>query len=304
MTGTSLIATMASKYQMDPVQFARTVRATVMPSKHSEEQFAAFMMVAHQYGLNPITREIYAFPARNGGITPVVSIDGWINLVNSHPQLDGFEFDYGPDNKDGNPISCTCMMWRKDRGHPTIVTEFLSEVYRNTDPWNQHTRRMLRHKAFKECARLAFGFAIADEDEVRDVGRSVNRIEAEIAPTSTIEALDSFADGEVDTSGEAGVVASPDGAADAAGAQQTATASAPETNDPRPEIVERLFRLAAEPVDAQAGLESLDIAATMLRDMYPDHRDFLKLAVGTVAKVIRSELAADGARKYLEGIIR
>ena len=144
MTGTSLIATMAHKANMDPAQFAKTIRATVMPTEHTEEQFAAFMMTAHQYGLNPITREIYAYPGRgkSGGITPVVSIDGWLHLVNSHKACNGFEFT---ENRlpDGKLTSVTCTIWRKDRDHPVVVTEHLAECYRNTDPWNQMPTRML-----------------------------------------------------------------------------------------------------------------------------------------------------------------
>lgn len=160
----SLIATMAGKYQMDPGQFAKTVRATVMPAQHTEEQFAALMLVANEYDLNPVVKEIYAFPAKGGGIVPIVSIDGWLNLVNSHPACDGFEIEFN-DDENGQPISCTCRMYRKDRGRPVVVTEYLSECIRNTEPWKMK-HRMLRHKAVIQAARYAFGFSgIYDEDE-------------------------------------------------------------------------------------------------------------------------------------------
>lgn len=161
---TSLIATMAAKYQMDPDQFAKTVRSTVMPAQHTNEQFAALMLVANEYDLNPVVKEIYAFPAKGGGIVPIVSIDGWVNLVNSHPACDGFEFDF-EHAEDGTLISCTCRMYRKDRGRPTTVTEYLVECIRSTDPWKMR-HRMLRHKAMIQAARYAFGFSgIYDEDE-------------------------------------------------------------------------------------------------------------------------------------------
>lgn len=159
----SLIATMAQKFNMDPKAFEQTVRATVMPSQHTNEQFAALMMVAKEYDLNPLTKEIYAFPAKGGGIVPVVSIDGWVNLVNSHPACDGFEFDF--EHVEGKLISCTCRMYRKDRSRPVTVTEYLAECKRNTDPWKME-HRMLRHKAMIQAARYAFGFSgIYDEDE-------------------------------------------------------------------------------------------------------------------------------------------
>lgn len=159
----SLIAAMAQKFNMDPRAFEATVRSTVMPSQHTNEQFAALMMVAKEYELNPLTKEIYAFPAKGGGIVPVVSIDGWVNLVNSHPACDGFEFDF--EHIDGKLISCTCRMYRKDRNRPVTVTEYLAECKRNTDPWKME-HRMLRHKAMIQASRYAFGFSgIYDEDE-------------------------------------------------------------------------------------------------------------------------------------------
>jgi phage recombination protein Bet len=161
--GRSVLIDMATRFGMEPQAFEATVRATCI-QKASREEFAAFLLVAKEYGLNPLTKEIYAFPAKGGGIVPVVSIDGWINLVNSHKACDGFEFDM-EHAENGELISCTCRMFRKDRGRPVTVTEYLSECKRGTDPWKmQH--RMLRHKAMIQAARYAFGFSgIYDEDE-------------------------------------------------------------------------------------------------------------------------------------------
>ncbi|MGJ5653837.1 recombinase RecT, partial [Morganella morganii] len=60
--------------------------------------------------------------------------------------------------------------YRKDRNHPTSVTEYMSECNRGTQPWKSHPKRMLRHKAMIQCARLAFGFAgIYDQDEAERI---------------------------------------------------------------------------------------------------------------------------------------
>lgn len=161
----SLIVAMASQYQMDPAQFAKTVRATCMPGTASDEEFAAFLMVAKQYDLNPVTREIYAFPKKGGGIQPIVGIDGWMNLINSHPACDGMEFKDDFDAK-GALVSITAMIHRKDRKHATMVTEYMAECRRPTEPWTKWPARMLRHKAAIQCARYAFGFAgIIDPEE-------------------------------------------------------------------------------------------------------------------------------------------
>jgi len=161
----SLIASMASQYNMDPKAFAATVKSTCMPANASNEEFAAFLMVAKDYGLNPITREIYAFPKKGGGVQPIVGVDGWFNLINSHPQCDGIDFKDEFDGK-GNLTAVTCSIYRKDRNRPTMVTEYMDECKRPTEPWQKWPKRMLRHKAAIQCARYAFGFAgIIDPDE-------------------------------------------------------------------------------------------------------------------------------------------
>jgi phage recombination protein Bet len=169
-----MLAKMASRYEMDAGELEHTIAATIMPPNATQAEFLALLMVASVYNLNPITKEIYAFPKKGGGIVPVVSIDGWISLVNSHPKFKGMEFEPGFSAK-GDLISYTCRLWRTDREMATVVTEYLDECYRGTDPWKMK-HRMLRHKALIQCARYAFGFSgIYDEDEghaiaeVRDV---------------------------------------------------------------------------------------------------------------------------------------
>jgi hypothetical protein len=169
----SVLKTMSERFGMEPDAFEATVRATCMrPSRNeapaTREEFAAFLLVAKEYGLNPLTKEIYAFPAKGGGIVPVVSIDGWVHLINSHPACDGFEFEDEHDDK-GNLISCTCIMYRKDRSRPVRITEYLIECIRATDPWKMK-HRMLRHKTLIQAARYAFGFAgVYDEDEAAKI---------------------------------------------------------------------------------------------------------------------------------------
>jgi len=158
---------MAAKFNADPAKLLDTLKATVFSAARNNEELQALVIVSNQYGLNPLTKEIYAFPAKGGGIVPVVSIDGWANLANSHPAMDGVDFEWCHD--EGKLISCTAIIYRKDRTHPVKVTEYLSECKRATDPWKME-HRMLRHKAFCQCVRIAFGFSgIYDEDEAERI---------------------------------------------------------------------------------------------------------------------------------------
>ncbi len=158
----SALAVMAGKYNVEPAKLLETLKNTVFRGA-SNDELLALVVVSNEYGLNPLTKEIYAFPAKGGGIVPVVSIDGWLRMMNDHPQFDGIDYEFEHD--DGKLISCTSIIYRKDRAHPTRVTEYLAECRRNTEPWKME-RRMLRHKATIQGARVAFGFSgITDEDE-------------------------------------------------------------------------------------------------------------------------------------------
>jgi phage recombination protein Bet len=158
---------MASKYSVEPEKLLSTLKSTVFKGATNEE-LLALVVVSNQYNLSPLLKEIYAFPAKGGGIVPVVSVDGWIRMANDHPQTDGIEFESAHDSE-GRLVSVTCKIYRKDRQHPTTVTEYLAECKRNTDPWKME-HRMLRHKALIQCCRVAFGFSgIVDEDEAKDI---------------------------------------------------------------------------------------------------------------------------------------
>jgi phage recombination protein Bet len=168
---TTLTSKLAAKLDMgtDGSSLIETLKATAFKGQVNDAQMTALLVIANQYGLNPWTKEIYAFPDK-GAIVPVVGVDGWARIINSHPQFDGMEFEQ-------NDEQCTCIMYRKDRTRPVKVTEYMVECRRaNVGPWQSHPRRMLRHKAMIQCARLAFGFGgIYDHDEAeriteRDMG--------------------------------------------------------------------------------------------------------------------------------------
>lgn len=153
----------------NPTELVGVLKATAFKGQVSDAQLIALLVVASQYGLNPWTKEIYAFPDRNNGIVPVVGVDGWSRIINSHGQFDGMDFEQ--DNE-----SCTCIIYRKDRNRPIKVTEWMAECRRDgVGPWISHPRRMLRHKAMIQCARLAFGFVgIYEQDEAERI------VEAEV----------------------------------------------------------------------------------------------------------------------------
>lgn len=179
-----------------------TLKNTAFKTKDqiSDAQMMALLIVANQHNLNPWTKEIYAFPDK-GGIVPIVGVDGWSRIINSHTQFDGMDFEQDEEK-------CTCIIYRKDRSHPVKVTEWLSECYREpfkgnsngkpytvNGPWQSHPKRMLRHKAMIQCARLAFSFTgIYDEDEAKNIVNAeqaaIPKQDPAIDVTASIKALE------------------------------------------------------------------------------------------------------------------
>lgn len=201
----SLVAKFAAKYTIEQDKLLSILRATAFKVKDGEvsnEQMAALLVVADQYGLNPFTREIFAFPDKQNGIVPVVGVDGWSRIVNDHPESDGFEFREAEDMvtlPDAKPCPkwMEVVIYRKDRKHPIVVREYIDEVYRplgsysdgnkhKPGPWQTHTKRFLRHKVFIQGARIAYGFGgIYDEDEAqRIIEREINPVPEPAAPSS------------------------------------------------------------------------------------------------------------------------
>lgn len=162
----SALAALASRLDMEPRRTAEVLKATAFKACKNDDQFAALVIVSNTYGLNPLLKELYAFPGKGGEIVPIVSIDGWLRIINDHPQMDGMSDKWADDGS-----WCEITIHRKDRKHPTIHREYLEEVKRGSEPWKQHPRRMLKWKTIIQAGRITFGFGgIHDEEEGQAIG--------------------------------------------------------------------------------------------------------------------------------------
>lgn len=189
----SLVRKFASKYSIDPKVLLATLKATCFRQSDgdvSDEQMVALLVVADQYNLSPFTKEIYAFPDKNRGIVPVVSVDGWVRIINEHPDFNGYEVLL-PDAQlaaieNERPAAwewVTIKLHRKSVEFTPALTEYLDECYRApikkngsngpytiNGPWQSHPKRFLRHKALIQAARVVFGFSgIYDDDEAQRI---------------------------------------------------------------------------------------------------------------------------------------
>lgn len=131
----------------------------------SNAELAIVSGVCAKYDLNPMVKECAAFIS-GGKLQVVLMIDGWYRIVNRQPDFDGVEFDDHLDSN-GQLTAITCRMYIKGRSRPVTVTEYLSECRQpKSDVWNKYPSRMLRHKAYIQCARMTFGISeMVDPDE-------------------------------------------------------------------------------------------------------------------------------------------
>lgn len=207
----SIFARFGAKYGVDGSKVSTLLKATAFKTKDgvvTDEQMAALLIVSEQFGLNPFLKEIYAFPDKNNGIVPVIGVDGWNRIANEHPKFDGCEFRYAETivNMDDDAKPCPewveCVVYRKDRTRPVVVREYLEECYRAAftgrgqngsykvaGPWQSHTKRFMRHKAFVQGVRMAFGFCgVYDDDEAERIANA-RVIEGTSSMSASIDVL-------------------------------------------------------------------------------------------------------------------
>ena len=179
----SLVDRMAEKFSMSEDIFMESVRKMIsqvritgkdgMPDTYgnaTDAEIMVFLATADKYDLNPFTRQIYACASDFGGIIPVVQIDGWVALVNRQPRYAGVEFEDHVDKQGAiSAISARMNVLQPEapQGYRTVQTkEYMIECFRPTFSWETYPCRMLRHKAYIQCARIAFGFdGLVDDDE-------------------------------------------------------------------------------------------------------------------------------------------
>lgn len=113
---------------------------------------------ANQYSLDPLKEEIFLTQYQEEW-QAIISIDGWIKILHQHPAFTGISFTQSPESQNLSETWIECTIHRSDEVMPTTIREYLSEVQNESEIWKKMPRRMLRHRALQQCARLALGIA-------------------------------------------------------------------------------------------------------------------------------------------------
>ena len=172
-----LIARLAGRFGVEPNRLLKCLTTQVFKQadgrQPSNEELMVLLLVCENFGLNPFNREIYAFRGKGGDIVPVVSLDGWAKIVRSQKDFNGVSFRFSGTTvkvvgcNQELPEFVECAMRLKGVDDPIVIQEFMVECFNDKSPvWRKWPRRMLRTRAFIQCARLAFSLTgLYDEGE-------------------------------------------------------------------------------------------------------------------------------------------
>ena len=131
------------------------------PQLSETTQESCLRLIA-EYRLNPRADEIDLVQFEEGRWQVFITVNGWAKLINAHPAFCGIEFSEASELEEGVPIWMGCTIYRTDRIKPIVIREYFTEMKTEHAAWQQMPRRMLRHRAMQQCARLAFGITVPE----------------------------------------------------------------------------------------------------------------------------------------------
>jgi hypothetical protein len=98
-----------------------------------------------------------------------------MKIINQHTQFSGMSLQQATEEKEGIPVWMECCIYRKDRILPIVIKEYFDEVKSEHPGWKELPRRMLKHRAIQQCARLAFNIGLLHIDQSENSGQKINR---------------------------------------------------------------------------------------------------------------------------------
>jgi len=127
-----------------------------------EKNWLCLLRMILEYRLDPLKEELFLHCYDNGQWQVLISVDGWIKLISRNPYFVGMTFTESSQMINDIPTWIECAIYRSDRTLPMVIREYFVEVKQETPIWQKMPRRMLRHRALQQCARLSFEIALHD----------------------------------------------------------------------------------------------------------------------------------------------
>jgi hypothetical protein len=117
----------------------------------------SLLRLIEQYGLDPFLEEVDLVQYEDQAWQAVITTQGYVRLVNACPQLKGIAYSYSQCDEKAVSAWIECAIYRADRDGPITVREYYVEARRESVAWQKMPRRMLRNRAFQQCAKMALG---------------------------------------------------------------------------------------------------------------------------------------------------
>jgi hypothetical protein len=187
-----LLTELANAVGLSPTAYYDAVKAMCGAETATDADFAALLMVAKRYDLNPIIGQIFLIISKKGRIKVAIPADGYMVFLH-RAEKDGvitdYEYEEGwfPDTRTQPDVRLQAdgsvkvvytklrrggrvQLTRKDAAKPRVHTEWLDECVGETTPWNKTTSRMLQHRTFQQALRRYLGVYVPDADEAANDG--------------------------------------------------------------------------------------------------------------------------------------
>ena len=117
----------------------------------------ALLRLMHKYELDPFLEEVDLVQYEDQSWQAVITTQGYARLMNACPQFKGIAYSYSGSSNDAITDWIECSIYRADRDSPITVREYYLETRRDSVAWQRMPRRMLRNRAFQQCAKMALG---------------------------------------------------------------------------------------------------------------------------------------------------
>lgn len=120
----------------------------------TEQQKNIFIEIAVSCGLNPFKREIYPIGYGNN-FNVITGYEVYQKRAERTGLFDGYETEWEED-ANGNIKTCTCIVYRKDRSHPTKQKVYFAEYNLGNSIWKSKPHTMIEKVAIAQAFRKAF----------------------------------------------------------------------------------------------------------------------------------------------------
>jgi hypothetical protein len=115
----------------------------------------ALLRIICQQQLDPFLDEVVFTQYDDQQWEALITVSGWAKLMNRCPQFTGVQFTQSREDTEEAQQWMECTIYRSDRIVPISLREYLIEVKGDSPLWKKMPRRMLRHRVFSQCAKLA-----------------------------------------------------------------------------------------------------------------------------------------------------